>query len=91
MLASSSSNARFFPVPKLCPSCARLKTALVGKAALAIVSLRAHPEGTCLGIGREHGPGAIEEYLLSRTISIDLAEELSLEIVPGVQRVAPPF
>ena len=33
------------------------------------------------GIGREHGPTAIEEYLLYKTISVDPSEELPEEIV----------
>jgi betaine-aldehyde dehydrogenase len=33
------------------------------------------------GIGREHGPTAIEEYLLPKTISIDPSQELPPEIL----------
>jgi betaine-aldehyde dehydrogenase len=33
------------------------------------------------GIGREHGPTAIEEYLLAKTISIDPSQELPPAIV----------
>ena len=38
------------------------------------------------GIGREHGPYAIDEYLLSKTISIDPSEELPEEVVRSVQK-----
>lgn len=43
------------------------------------------------GIGREHGPGAIEEYLLARTISVDAGDELPAAVIAGIERVAPPF
>jgi betaine-aldehyde dehydrogenase len=36
------------------------------------------------GIGREHGPYAIDEYLLQKTISIDPSEELPEEVVQSV-------
>ena len=42
------------------------------------------------GIGREHGPTAIEEYLLYKTISVDPSEELPEEIVRSVERVPAP-
>jgi aldehyde dehydrogenase (NAD+) len=38
------------------------------------------------GIGREHGPYAIDEYLLSKTISIDPSEELPEEVVRSVHK-----
>jgi aldehyde dehydrogenase (NAD+) len=38
------------------------------------------------GIGREHGPGAVQEFLLTKTISIDPAKELPESIVSGVAR-----
>lgn len=38
------------------------------------------------GIGREHGPTAVEEYLQSRTISIDPARPLPDEVADGVRR-----
>jgi aldehyde dehydrogenase (NAD+) len=37
------------------------------------------------GIGREHGPYAIDEYLLSKTISIDPSEEIPEEVLRTVQ------
>ena len=42
------------------------------------------------GIGREHGPTAIEEYLLYKTISVDPSEELPEEIVRSVERMPAP-
>jgi len=42
------------------------------------------------GIGREHGPGAIDEYLLARTISVDPGDELPDEVVDRVEPVAAP-
>ena len=36
------------------------------------------------GIGREHGVTAVQEYLLSRTISIDPSQELPESVVAGV-------
>jgi acyl-CoA reductase-like NAD-dependent aldehyde dehydrogenase len=36
------------------------------------------------GIGREHGPYAIDEYLLSKTISIDPSDELPEEVLRSV-------
>ena len=38
------------------------------------------------GIGREHGPTAIEEYLLYKTISVDPSDELPPEVVPASAR-----
>src|SRR3954469_23209292 len=38
------------------------------------------------GIGREHGPTAIEEYLLYKTISVDPSDELPEEVVRSVER-----
>jgi len=43
------------------------------------------------GIGREHGPGAIEEYLLPRTITVSPDTDFPPRVVAGVERVAPPF
>ncbi len=43
------------------------------------------------GIGREHGPGAIDEYLLERTITVSTDAEFPREVIAGVERVAPPF
>ena len=43
------------------------------------------------GIGREHGPGAIEEYLLPRTITVSPDTDFPHEVVAGVERVAQPF
>jgi betaine-aldehyde dehydrogenase len=43
------------------------------------------------GIGREHGPGAIEEYLLPRTITVSPDTDFPPQVVAGVERVAPPF
>lgn len=43
------------------------------------------------GIGREHGPQAIEEYLLARTISIDPASDFPPEVAAGVPRVPSPI
>ena len=43
------------------------------------------------GIGREHGPGAIEEYLLPRTITVSPDADFPPQVVAGVERVAPPF
>jgi aldehyde dehydrogenase (NAD+) len=40
------------------------------------------------GIGREHGPGAIEEFLLAKTISIDPDGELPAEVVASAGRAA---
>ncbi|HUO72436.1 MAG TPA: aldehyde dehydrogenase [Solirubrobacteraceae bacterium] len=37
------------------------------------------------GIGREHGPYAIDEYLLSKTISIDPSEEFPEDVVRSAQ------
>jgi acyl-CoA reductase-like NAD-dependent aldehyde dehydrogenase len=37
------------------------------------------------GIGREHGPYAIDEYLLSKTISIEPSDEFPDEVVRSVQ------
>jgi betaine-aldehyde dehydrogenase len=37
------------------------------------------------GIGREHGPYAIDEYLLSKTISIDPSEEFPEDVVRSLQ------
>jgi len=38
------------------------------------------------GIGREHGPTAIEEYLLYKTISVDPSDELPEEVVRSFER-----
>jgi betaine-aldehyde dehydrogenase len=38
------------------------------------------------GIGREHGPYAIDEYVLDKTISINPAEELPEEVVRSAHR-----
>jgi aldehyde dehydrogenase (NAD+) len=37
------------------------------------------------GIGREHGPYAIDEYLLTKTISIDPSDEFPEEVLAAVQ------
>jgi aldehyde dehydrogenase (NAD+) len=37
------------------------------------------------GIGREHGPYAIDEYLLDKTISIEPSGEFPGEVVEGIQ------
>jgi aldehyde dehydrogenase (NAD+) len=42
------------------------------------------------GIGREHGPTAIEEYLLYKTISVDPGEGLPDEVVRSVERTPAP-
>jgi aldehyde dehydrogenase (NAD+) len=42
------------------------------------------------GIGREHGPGAIEEYLRPKTISIDPDAEMPSEVVASATAVAAP-
>jgi betaine-aldehyde dehydrogenase len=42
------------------------------------------------GIGREHGPTAIEEYLLYKTISVDPSAELPEEVVRSVERTPAP-
>jgi betaine-aldehyde dehydrogenase len=39
------------------------------------------------GIGREHGPYAIDEYLLDKTISIDPSDEFPGEVVRGIETV----
>jgi betaine-aldehyde dehydrogenase len=36
------------------------------------------------GIGREHGPYAIDEYLLDKTISIEPGEEVPDEVLHGL-------
>ncbi|WP_433621363.1 aldehyde dehydrogenase family protein [Nocardia sp. CA-120079] len=36
------------------------------------------------GLGREHGVGAVQEYLLEKTISIDPSLDLPEEVVSGV-------
>ena len=38
------------------------------------------------GIGREHGPTAIEEYLLYKTISVDPSDQLPAEVVTAADR-----
>jgi aldehyde dehydrogenase (NAD+) len=38
------------------------------------------------GLGREHGPYAIEEYLLSKTISIDASQDLPEEVAQLAER-----
>lgn len=38
------------------------------------------------GIGREHGPDAVQEYLLTKTISIDPSRELPEAVTTGVPR-----
>jgi betaine-aldehyde dehydrogenase len=38
------------------------------------------------GIGREHGPTAIEEYLLYKTISVDPSDQLPPEVVRAADR-----
>ncbi|TXS96791.1 aldehyde dehydrogenase [Parahaliea maris] len=43
------------------------------------------------GIGREHGPYAIEEYLQYRTISIEPDEEMPAEVINGIEWQEPPF
>ena len=40
------------------------------------------------GIGREHGPYAIDEYLLDKTISIEPGEEFPEEVLQSAQAVA---
>jgi betaine-aldehyde dehydrogenase len=40
------------------------------------------------GIGREHGPYAIDEYLLDKTISIEPGEDVPEEVLQSVQAVA---
>jgi aldehyde dehydrogenase (NAD+) len=42
------------------------------------------------GIGREHGPTAIREYLLPKTISIDPSQELPAAIVGGAELASAP-
>ena len=42
------------------------------------------------GIGREHGPTAIDEYLLYKTISVDPSQELPEEVVGSVERTPAP-
>jgi betaine-aldehyde dehydrogenase len=42
------------------------------------------------GIGREHGPTAIEEYLLYKTISVAADDELPEEVVQAADRAAAP-
>jgi aldehyde dehydrogenase (NAD+) len=42
------------------------------------------------GIGREHGPTAIREYLLPKTISIDPSQELPAAIVGGAELAPAP-
>ena len=37
------------------------------------------------GIGREHGPYAIDEYLLEKTISIEPSDEFPDEVIRSVQ------
>ena len=37
------------------------------------------------GIGREHGPYAIDEYLLDKTISIDPSQDVPEEVLNSVQ------
>jgi acyl-CoA reductase-like NAD-dependent aldehyde dehydrogenase len=37
------------------------------------------------GIGREHGPYAIDEYLLSKTISVEPSDEIPEEVLRSVQ------
>ena len=37
------------------------------------------------GIGREHGPYAIDEYLLDKTISIEPSEEVPEEVLRSLQ------
>jgi betaine-aldehyde dehydrogenase len=43
------------------------------------------------GIGREHGPDAIQEYLLSKTISVDPDSELPSEATASSERVPAPL
>jgi len=38
------------------------------------------------GLGREHGPYAIDEYVLDKTISIEPSDELPEEVVRNVER-----
>ncbi|MEU8874469.1 aldehyde dehydrogenase [Streptomyces javensis] len=38
------------------------------------------------GLGREHGPDAVREYLLTKTISIDPGHELPASVTEGVPR-----
>jgi len=42
------------------------------------------------GIGREHGPTAIDEYLLYKTISVDPSQELPEAVVGSVERTPAP-
>jgi aldehyde dehydrogenase (NAD+) len=42
------------------------------------------------GLGREHGPYAIEEYLQYKTISVDPSDELPEEVVRGAELAAAP-
>jgi len=42
------------------------------------------------GIGREHGPTAIEEYLLFKTIAVDPSQELPEEVTREIERVPAP-
>jgi aldehyde dehydrogenase (NAD+) len=42
------------------------------------------------GIGREHGPTAIEEYLLYKTIAVDPSDELPEQVVREVERTPAP-
>jgi betaine-aldehyde dehydrogenase len=42
------------------------------------------------GIGREHGPTAIEEFLLPKTITVDPDAQLPPEVVESVERVPAP-
>jgi betaine-aldehyde dehydrogenase len=42
------------------------------------------------GIGREHGPTAIEEYLQYKTISVDASDELPEEVVRSAATAAAP-
>jgi aldehyde dehydrogenase (NAD+) len=37
------------------------------------------------GVGREHGPYAIDEYLLDKTISIDPSQDVPEEVLQSVQ------
>jgi acyl-CoA reductase-like NAD-dependent aldehyde dehydrogenase len=38
------------------------------------------------GLGREHGPYAVQEYLVTKTISIDPSQELPESVTAGVPR-----
>ena len=42
------------------------------------------------GIGREHGPYAIDEYLLDKTISIEPSGEFPGEVIEGIESVPSP-